>query len=102
MYAYVLYIVDPPMIVEQPSSEHIDLSQVAKFTCLASGYKVRYHWKIGTGSFPNKISSVSSNTLVIPDIKSSDDNSYTCVASNEGGSVSSNPTRLTVTGMKTT
>ena len=42
---------------------------------------------------------INSNILVIPDVKSSDDNTYTCVASNEGGSVSSNAAKLTVTGM---
>ena len=42
---------------------------------------------------------VKTNTLVIPDVRSSDSNTYTCVASNEGGSVTSNSTTLTVTGM---
>ena len=42
---------------------------------------------------------INSNTLVIPDVKSSDDNTYTCVASNEGGSVSSNAAQLAITGM---
>ena len=36
---------------------------------------------------------------MIPDVRSSDDNTYTCVASTEGGSDTSNATRLTVTGM---
>ena len=42
---------------------------------------------------------INTNTLVIPDVRSSDANTYTCVASNEGGNVSSNIARLTVTGM---
>ena len=42
---------------------------------------------------------INTNTLMIPDVRSSDDNKYTCVASNEGGSVSSNGAKLTVTGM---
>ena len=44
---------------------------------------------------------INTNTLVIPDVRSSDDNTYTCVASNEGGSATSNATRLTVAGMTT-
>ena len=42
---------------------------------------------------------INTNTLVIPDVRSSDDNTYTCVASNQGGYVSSNAAKLTVTGM---
>ena len=42
---------------------------------------------------------INTNSLVIPDVRSSDDNTYTCVASNDGGNVSSNTARLTVTGM---
>ena len=42
---------------------------------------------------------INTNSLVIPDVRSSDDNTYTCVASNERGNVSLNTARLTVTGM---
>ena len=37
--------------------------------------------------------------MVIPDVRSSDDNTYTCVASNYGGNATSNATKLTATGM---
>ena len=66
---------------------------------MATGYNVSYQWTIGSGSFPSKVTSINSNTLVIPNVRSSDDNTYTCVASNQGGSVSSNAAKLTVTGM---
>jgi len=59
---------------------------------------VSYEWTIGSGSFPSKVTGINTNILVIPDVRSSDDNTYTCVASNEGGNVSSNTARLTVTG----
>ena len=36
---------------------------------------------------------------MIPNVRSSDDNTYTCVVSNRGGTVSSTPAQLTVTGM---
>ena len=51
------------------------------------------------GSFPNKVTGINTNTLVIPDVRSSDDNTYTCVARNEGGRVSSHIAQLTVTGI---
>ena len=84
-----------------PSPQSVDLTQTATFTCSATGYDVSYEWTIRSGSFPSKVTGINTNTLVIPDVRSSDDNTYTCMASNEGGSVSSNSVRLTVTGMTT-
>ena len=95
----LLYLlVVKPVIMTHPSSQSVDLTQTVTFTCSATGYNVSYRWTIGSGSFPNKVTGINSNTLVIPNVRSSDDNTYTCVASNEGGSVSSNAAQLTVTG----
>ena len=50
----------------------------------------------------SKVTGINTNTLVIPDVRSSDDNTYNCVVSNEGGSrgiSSRGAVRLTVTGM---
>ena len=88
-----------PSITTHPSSQSVDLTQTATFTCSATGYNVSYQWTIGSGSFPNKVTGIDTNTLTITDVRSSDDNTYTCVVSNRGGSVSSNATQLTVTGM---
>ena len=85
----------------QPSSQHISLTQNATFTCNATGYNVIYQWTIGSGSFPSKVTGINSNTLMIPDVRSSDDNTYTCVASNEGGNVTSQQAKLVVTGNST-
>ena len=98
---FCLNLVSPPVFVLYPTPQRVDLTQTATFTCNATGYNVSYQWTIGSGSFPSKVTSINSNTLVIPDIRSSDDNTYTCVASNEEGNVSSNATKLTVTGMIT-
>ena len=92
-------VVVRPVIVTRPSSQSVDLTQTATFTFSATGYNVSYQWTIGSGSFPNKVTGINSNTLVIPNVRSSDDNTYTCVVSNRGGSVSSNAAQLTVTGM---
>ena len=97
---YVICVLVPrPVIVSHPSSQYINLTQNAIFTCTTTGYNVSYQWKIGSGSFPSKVTGINSNTLVIPDVRSSDDNTYTCVASNQRGSVSSNTARLLVIGM---
>ena len=42
---------------------------------------------------------INSNTLVIPDVRSSDVNTYACVASNQGGSAVSHAAKLIATGM---
>ena len=92
-------LVPQPVMVSHPSSLYIDLTQAATFTCMATGYNVSYQWKIRSGSFPDKVIGINSNTLVIPDVRSSDKNGYRCVASNQGGRISSNTARLMITGM---
>ena len=87
------------MIVTRPSSQSVDLIQTATFTCSATGYNVSYQWTIGSGSFPNKVTDINSNTLVIPNVRSSDDNTYRCRVSNSGGMRRPSAARLTVTGM---
>ena len=87
------------MIITYPSSQSVDLTQTVTFTCNAIGYNVSYQWTIGSGSFPtDRVTGINTDTLTITDVRSSDDNTYTCVASNEGGNVSSSAAQLTVTG----
>ena len=87
------------MFVSYPTPQYVDIAQTAIFTCNATGYDVKYQWTIESGSFPSKVTGINRNTLVIPDVRSSDNNMYTCVASNEKGNISSNATALIVTGM---
>ncbi|XP_065904619.1 basement membrane-specific heparan sulfate proteoglycan core protein-like isoform X2 [Dysidea avara] len=98
-YAAISVEVKHPVLTTLPSSQSVDLTQTATFTCSATGYNVNYKWTIRSGSFPSKVTGINTNTLVIPDVRSSDDNTYTCVASNEGGSVSSKGAKLTITGL---
>ena len=88
-----------PAFVIRPSPQSVDLTQTATFTCSGTGYNVQYEWTIGSGSFPSKVTGINTNTLVISDVRSSDDNTYICVANTEGGNDTSNAVRLTVTGM---
>ena len=85
--------------MSHPSSQYINLTQTATFTCNATGYNVSYQWTIGSGSFPSKVTGIKSSTLVIPHVRSSDNNTYICVASNQGGSESSRAAKLIVTGI---
>ena len=86
------------MFLLKPFSQNVYLSQTAVFTCVATGYEVKYQWMIESGLFPSKVSGINHTTLVIPDVQISDANYYTCVVNNEGGNVSSNAARLTVLG----
>jgi len=88
-----------PKFLEQPSAQNVEFTHCAKMTCSAIGYNIQYQWTIGSGSFPSKVTGINTNTLVIPDVSLSDDNIYTCTISNDRGSVTSNPAKLTVTGM---
>ena len=55
--------------------------QTATFTCNATGYNVSYYWILGnkgTSQFPSKVTGIDSNTLVIPNVRSSDERKYCC------------------------
>lgn len=92
------YLVSRPIIVLHPSSQIINLNQTATFKCNATGYNSSIRWTIKSGSFPRKVTGVNSNILVIPGVRASDANTYTCVASNQAGMASSYA-KLTVAGM---
>ena len=91
--------VEPIVITSHPSSQQVDLEQNAKFECFAVGYNLSYQWTIGSGSFPSKVTGINTNTLVIPDVRSSDDNTYTCMASNQYEMVNASSATLTIKGM---
>jgi len=100
MFYYPL--VTPPTFTTPPSPQSVDLTQTATFTCSATSDNMKYQWTIGSGSFPSKAIGVNTNTLLIPDVRSSDGNTFSCTISNDGGSVTSDPVKLTVTGKPTT
>jgi len=98
-YTYYFFIVKAPTFTSSPMPQSVQLKDTAKFTCSTTGYKVKYKWTSGSGSFRSEVTGINTNTLVIPDVKSTDDNTYTCTISNVGGKTTSAPAKLTVTGM---
>ena len=82
-----MFIVKPPIIDTFTISQNLDILQTAVLTCNATGYDISYYWAIGSGQFPSKVTGVKSSTLIVPDLRLSDNNSYTCMAENIGGSV---------------
>ena len=98
MLMLISSVVKPPIIINVTLNQNLDISQTATFKCNATGYNISYYWTIGSGSFPNKVTGINSNTLIIQHLRSSDDNLYTCEASNIGGVVDRSK-QLIVTGI---
>ena len=95
---FLFHTAPTPEVMIMPLHLAINLTGYITFLCTAIGYEVTsYMWTIGSGSFPNKVTDINSSTLVIPNVRSSDDNTYTCVASNSAGNGNSTA-QLTVTG----
>ena len=98
MFLFSFHTVAIPIVMITPMSQAVNLTGYVTFLCTVIGYEVTsYSWATGSGSLPNKVTDINSSDLVIPNVRSSDDNTYTCVASNSAGS-GNNTAQLTVTG----
>ena len=84
---YFIYVVKPSIIHTISISQNLSILQTAILTCNATGYDISYYWTIGSGQFPSKVTGINSSILTVPDLRSTDSNSYTCVVDNVGGSV---------------
>ena len=92
-------LVEPPSLIISPSSQSVNLTQIAIFKCIVTGYNISYQWIVESRSLPNKtFSTINTDTLVIPDVRKSDFNMYFCKASNKGGNITSDGALLTVIG----
>ena len=100
-YIFHLTTGRPSLLLSQPPLYSVGLSKTAIIKCSAIGYNVTYRWVIESGAFPSKVIGVNDSTLVIPHVKSSDENTYTCVATAQIGCVSSSTTQIIVSGMIT-
>ena len=99
LFLIMNYIGRASVLLSQPPSYNVDLTETASITCSTNGHNISYQWIVESGLFPSKVTGINGKTLVIPNITSSDENSYTCKVTTEQGCVSSNTTQLIVTGM---
>ena len=97
--ACIFHVVPPPVINNPPEEQNVLALQNAIFTCIASGYKVKYHWINVSGSIPSRAIGINSYQLTIVNVTPSDNATYKCVVTNEGGSVESDAVELRVIGM---
>ncbi len=93
-----------PQFSTHPADASVTVGSNATFTAAASGYPAAtYQWKLGTTNLTNGtnaagtvISGATSATLTLTGVHKADAGSYTVVASNSAGSVTSNAATLTV------
>ena len=95
----IFHVVPLPVIIDPPEDQNVLALQDAIFTCNATGYKVEYHWINVSGSIPSRAAGINSFQLTIVNVTPSDNATYKCVVTNEGGSVESDPVELRVIGM---
>ena len=81
-------------ITQHPTGQTVGLGETISMSCsAASAWPVSYAWKkdgalLGGGG---RIAGVATQTLTITDSQMGDTGSYTCVATDQSGSVESNP-----------
>lgn len=92
-------IVAPPVVTEHPSSTTVLEGEHATFEVAATGAET-YQWQVNTGAGFVNISGANSMIYATPPLAYADNgNTYRCVVTNPGGSVTSNAATLTVTAV---
>ena len=96
-----LTVLVPPAISAQPQSLTNVVGTTASFSATATGTApLSYQWRLNGVNLANggRVSGATTNVLNIANVQPTDAGSYTLVASNAGGSVTSAAATLTVNG----
>jgi len=95
-----LTLKDGTTITDHPDSDTIESGMTATFTVAATsgGGDITYQWQKDSSDMSNggDISGVTTTTLTIQDVDSSDEADYRCVATGECDSATSNAATLTI------
>jgi hypothetical protein len=93
-----LTVVDPPVILTQPSSQTNNAGTAATFTVSAGGNFLTYQWRKNGLNLANggNISGATTPSLSLTSLAPGDSGTYTVGVTNSAGSVTSAPAILTV------
>ena len=93
-----LFPAGAPRMAAQPQSQSVSAGSNVTFSSLAAGSApITYQWKLGN----NAITGATAPALTLNNVQGSDAGSYTVVATNASGSVTSAAAVLTVTNLDT-
>ena len=90
--------VDPPQITLQPADQlNVNPGSSVLFTVTALG-ALKYYWQLEDNSLPPRtaVNGTTTHTLTLSNVQESSEGNYSCVISNDGGSVNSDPAQLTI------
>jgi len=97
-HLFFLFAVGTPKFTTEPSSQQVAITETAQFVCCGIGDNLEYLWERESKPLPDKVKGRNTNTLEIPDVRITDDDTYLCTIRNDKGSVESKKVQLTVTG----
>ena len=95
----IMYMVGPPVVINQPSSNDIPVGSSITVTCRANGLgTIMYSWERGSGSRWTTVSNDNTTSYTTDTTLAIGQYMYRCRVSNEAGSVVSNIATVVVYG----
>jgi len=95
-HLFFLFAVGTTKFIIEPSSQQVAITETAQFVCRGIGNNLEYLWERESKPLPDKVKGKNTNTLEIPDVRITDDDTYFCTI--DKGRVESKHVQLTVTG----
>ena len=93
--------VDPPQITQQPADE-LNVNPGSSVTFMVTATTVigalTYQWQLDGNSFPLQTGAngATTRTLILSNVQESNEGNYSCIITNDGGSVNSDLAQLTI------
>ena len=93
--------VDPPQITQQPVDQlNVDPGSSVMFsvTVTTAIGALTYQWQLDGIFLPSReeVNGTTTRTLTLSNVQESSEGNYSCIVTNDGGSVNSDPAQLTI------
>ena len=93
--------VNPPQITQQPVDQlNVDPGSSVTFTVTATTAigVLTYQWQLDGNLLPSQVgvNGTTTRTLSLSNVTESSEGNYSCIITNDGGSVNSDPAQLTI------